>query len=272
MDFRKFAEQWEIEAREMTIHGYTISSCNDGVESTLFAMLKDANSNTHYLVCNLLNIRGVRLERFAALARQMLDAEIKTLSRFGTNQRVSQRDVLYIESCEVLARCLGTYTENVYASEDHDGRDRGFPWYGLSKKVIDEFGGIVASLAAVALGGIALAIILIRNRRYQYAWCAAMGVERLASYATGHLLSEDGVKRRFAKNAVANRKDQLLKPMWLAHCKKAVESGRVITQLEGLFQIEGCPTDFKKHVDARTLKRWAKEVAGIEFKPGRPKK
>lgn len=74
------------------------------------------------------------------------------------------------------------------------------------------------------------------------------------------------------KKTVSQRKDQQLKPQWEAHCKKAVETGVAIAQLCDLFQIEGCSTDFKRYVDARTLKRWAKESAGIEFKPGRPKK
>jgi hypothetical protein len=79
-------------------------------------------------------------------------------------------------------------------------------------------------------------------------------------------------RSEIGKYAVSFREDQQLKPQWQAHCKKAVESGRTIAQLEDFFQIEGCSMDFKKNVDARTLKRWAKEATGIEFKPGRPKK
>ena len=74
------------------------------------------------------------------------------------------------------------------------------------------------------------------------------------------------------KKTVSNRIDQKLKPLWEQHCKKASESGVEISQLKDLFQIEGCSTEFKKHIDERTLRRWAKESAGIEFKPGRPKK
>ena len=71
-------------------------------------------------------------------------------------------------------------------------------------------------------------------------------------------------------NTVAQRQDQLQKPGWLDHCKKVKQSGANISTLADLTNIAGYnPLALK--VAPRTLKTWAKE-AGIEFKPGRPKK
>lgn len=96
--------------------------------------------------------------------------------------------------------------------------------------------------------------------------------EALIKQRTEYQIREQQFGSVRGKIAVSHRMDQQLKPQWEAHCKNAVKSGKAIAQLDDLFQIEGCSTDFKKHVDARTLKRWAKEATGIQFKPGRRRK
>lgn len=272
MEFSKFVKAWELDHREPTIDGYTISSCENGVETTLFSKLGDLNVHIYFVVCDLLKIKAERLEEFTSYAHQMLDADIKETMDFHPEYESVDDHTLYIASCETLAHSLNLHTEKIYMSLDSEGDDEDFPWYGLSRNVADKFGGPAASCAAAALGGIALATRLITARRYQYAWCAAIGAQRLASFSEGHLLSDEDARRRFAKHAVSNREDQQLKPQWEAHCKKAIESGIEIARLNDLFQIEGCNPDFKKNIDVRTLKRWAKESTGIVFKAGRPKK
>lgn len=80
------------------------------------------------------------------------------------------------------------------------------------------------------------------------------------------------IRSMIGKDSVSHRIDQKLKPLWIEHCKRSVSIGAKIDRLEDLFQISDCLSDFKKNIDARTLKRWAKESAGINFKPGRKPK
>lgn len=105
--------------------------------------------------------------------------------------------------------------------------------------------------------------------------CDSVAAKHLSTQGEMHsefFVTRKGDRSVFGKKAVSQRIDQRLKPIWEAHCKKAVDSGATIDRLEDLFKIEGCIQDFKKNIDARTLKRWANQSAGIEFKAGRPKK
>lgn len=81
----------------------------------------------------------------------------------------------------------------------------------------------------------------------------------------------DHHRRRASKSVVAQRIDQKLKPLWIQHCKDALSAEIQISRLADLFEFNGCSVDFKKHIDERTLKRWAKEV-GVVLKAGRPAK
>jgi hypothetical protein len=73
-----------------------------------------------------------------------------------------------------------------------------------------------------------------------------------------------------AKSAVSNRSDQILKPGWLEHCKKVLDSGIAIKTLNDLLSVEGYDPAVTK-ITPLTLRTWAGSV-GIEFKAGRPKK
>lgn len=84
----------------------------------------------------------------------------------------------------------------------------------------------------------------------------------------------DGIVRqnsRTSKKVVSQRIDQQLKPLWIQHCKDALSAGIGINRLADLFGFNDCSPSFKKFVDERTLKSWAKD-AGLVFKPGRPPK
>lgn len=271
MEFSKFARDWWLDHREPTINGYTISSCNTGVESKLFDSLCETNITLYFVVNDLLKIKGDGLARLASFASQMLDAEIKEwtihLDSMENDQFWSGENIQNFAACEIIANSMCGKLEAIYLSPQECDL---YPWANLSKTVIDEFGGPIASVAAVALGGVALATILIRARNYQYAWCAAIGAGRLASYAEGRLMSDDDAKTRFAKEAVSFRLDQQLKLGWLEHCKNAKNNGFTINRLDDLLQLEGYVPEVTK-ISERTLKAWAKE-AGIELKAGRPKK
>lgn len=78
-------------------------------------------------------------------------------------------------------------------------------------------------------------------------------------------------KRRLSKSVVSHRIDQRLKPLWEKHCQDALLAGIEISRLADLFAFNNCDPEFKKCVDERTLKRWAKDV-GVILKPGRPSK
>ena len=197
MDFSEFARAWEQDHREPTIAGDTISSCNNGVETTLFQCLSSVNVDLFFVVSDLLRIKDDRLKDFASLARQMLGENINTAMDFGPD---FDQDLLYIEACEVIANSGSTRLEDIYLAEDDEESDSEFPWYGLTHQVIKEYGGIAAACAADALGLIALATILIRARRYQYAWCATLTAQSLVSYAAGRSLSEEGARLKYSEN------------------------------------------------------------------------
>lgn len=78
-------------------------------------------------------------------------------------------------------------------------------------------------------------------------------------------------RRRTSKHLVSQRIDQRLKPLWMQHCQDVLSAGIQINRLADLFEFNSCSIDFKKNIDERTLKRWAKEV-GVFLKPGRPSK
>ena len=82
----------------------------------------------------------------------------------------------------------------------------------------------------------------------------------------------DSESRR-AKDSVANRIDQKLKPAFLEFCEMVVSEGRhkEIDYLKDLLSIEGCDIEFKKNVDDVSLRKWAR-TKGIVFKTGRPSK
>jgi hypothetical protein len=199
MDYSEFAKAWVFDHREPTIDGYTISSIENGVETKLFSKLHNINVQLYFVVSDLLKIKGERLEQFASFAYQMLEADIKEAIDHHPEYKNLDDSTLYIEACEVLANSLDLHIEKIYSSLDCEDDDEYFPWYGLSKKVANEFGGPVASCAAVALGGIALAGRLIVARRYQYAWCAAFGSQGLASFSDGHLMSDEGAKAKYVQ-------------------------------------------------------------------------
>lgn len=73
-----------------------------------------------------------------------------------------------------------------------------------------------------------------------------------------------------AKGSVSARRDQILKPNWIAHCKAAVDSGQRIETLDDLLQIQGYDPEITT-IQPATLRKWASSV-GIEFKVGRRKK
>lgn len=77
--------------------------------------------------------------------------------------------------------------------------------------------------------------------------------------------------RRLLKNVVSHRIDQRLKPSWEKHCQNALSAGIGISRLTDLFGFNNCDPEFKRCIDERTLKRWAKS-AGVILKPGRPSK
>jgi hypothetical protein len=201
MDFSEFALAWEQDHREPIIIGGTISSCNTGVETRLFDQLGNMNVDLFFVVNNQLKIKEDRLQDFTRLAHQMLNEGIKTSMRFGPKN--IGRDLLYIETCETVANLGATRLEDIYLAEKATTPDRKFPWYGLANKAMREFGGIPAACAADALGFIALAIILIRERRFQFAWCAALSAQSLISYAIGHSLSESAARLKYSSNGKA---------------------------------------------------------------------
>ncbi len=70
-------------------------------------------------------------------------------------------------------------------------------------------------------------------------------------------------------HALAHRTDQMLKPGWLDHCRSVIQSGKAISQLADLLDVEGYDSCVTR-LQPRTLKKWAREV-GVTFKPGRRK-
>lgn len=71
------------------------------------------------------------------------------------------------------------------------------------------------------------------------------------------------------RSAVAARKDQMLKPGWISHCRKVIESGIEQGQLEDLLNVDGYNPMITK-ISRQTLRKWAKE-AGFTFLAGRRK-
>lgn len=199
MDFAEFAKAWVTDHREPTINGYTISSCNTGVETTLFDQLCNTNITIYFVVPDLLSISDERLKVFASLAHQMLKADIDSMTAYIVENGEENYDLAYIEACTVIANVLRDRFEDIYEAEEKQNHDPEYPWFPLTKSVIDDFGGIPAAFTAVALGGIALATILIRARQYQYAWCAVVGVQSLVSFAEGNLLSDKLSRNRYAE-------------------------------------------------------------------------
>ncbi len=71
-------------------------------------------------------------------------------------------------------------------------------------------------------------------------------------------------------HALAARKDQVIKPDWLAHCRAIFESGMEVNYLEDLLNTPGYPAEATR-VSAATLRKWAR-TCGITFKAGRPQR
>jgi len=96
-------------------------------------------------------------------------------------------------------------------------------------------------------------------------------IETLTGYRFGSIKDRlaDISKTKSAINAVSGRDDQILKPEWLKHCRKALEEGRKIEQLNDLLDLQGYDPRLTK-ISAVTLKKWARE-SGIRFKAGRKK-
>lgn len=72
-----------------------------------------------------------------------------------------------------------------------------------------------------------------------------------------------------AKGSVSARRDQILKPNWIAHCKAAIASGKEIETLNDLQQLQGYDPGAMT-IQPATLRKWARS-AGIKFKAGRKK-
>lgn len=72
-----------------------------------------------------------------------------------------------------------------------------------------------------------------------------------------------------AKRSVSARQDQKLKPGWLEHCRKAIDAGIQIERLDDLLNVPGYDQEIVR-IQPSTLRKWA-GLAGIAFKPGRPK-
>lgn len=97
-------------------------------------------------------------------------------------------------------------------------------------------------------------------------------IESLTGYNFAHVKARlaDISKKESAINAVSGRDDQILKPEWLKHCKRALKEGHKIEQLNDLLGLQGYDVRLTK-ISASTLKKWARE-SGIKFKPGRKKR
>lgn len=72
-----------------------------------------------------------------------------------------------------------------------------------------------------------------------------------------------------AKGSVSARRDQILKPNWIAHCKAVIASGQGIETLDDLLQLQGYDPEITT-IQSATLRKWARSV-GIKFKAGRKK-
>jgi hypothetical protein len=69
-------------------------------------------------------------------------------------------------------------------------------------------------------------------------------------------------------HALANRDDQKLKPVWLAHCRALQESGTQIRTILDLLEVDSCNSEFGT-IKHPTLRKWASQGLGIKFQAGR---